>query len=202
MRTHTARTLLMLVAVAALGPACWGHEEATPAGAASKNSSNGVREGRYEVCSVDRNAGDSHLSLWDQIEIQRGEPVSNVRFTVYNPRRPASARQEAAQKTMTREQFQPKRELVPLLTFGSGAILGGTMTFLHNEQRVTHFVVITNAEPSAYPKDCKPYENKPVITIRFCYPASGDEGKGGWSCGGHEPSPRNPHGGDVHAQPL
>jgi hypothetical protein len=182
----------MLVAVGALGPACWGHEEATPGGAGSYKGTP-VRDGKYLVCSVDKYSDDpkdsdpkySHLSLRDVIEIKvnKDAPVSSVRFTVFNPPR-ASVRDEASQS---------KSEVVPMLTCCGGERLGGSMTFLHREQRQTHFVYIENTDPKDKPEECT---HKIVVTIRFCYSDLDAKGTEGWTC---KASP-NTHGGDVHAQ--
>jgi hypothetical protein len=194
MRTHTTRTLLTLVAVAALGPACWGHEDATPAGTYKGTP---VRDGKYVVCSTDNYSKDSksHLSVGDVIEIKvnKDAPVSSVRFTMFNPPR-ASARDEASQKAMAQlPASQSKSELVPMLTCCGGERLGGVMTFLHYEQRQSHFVYIENTAPAQKPTDCK---RESVVTIRFCYPGRDAKGAEGWTC---DASP-NTHGGDVHAE--
>ncbi|HKE44927.1 MAG TPA: hypothetical protein VKB41_10375 [Steroidobacteraceae bacterium] len=200
MRTHTTRTLLTLVAVAALGPACWGHDEAAPAAstAAGSGSTGAVRDAKYIVCSVGypepSAAADSHLGLGDEIEIRKGKLITNVKFTVYNPARWTSIKEMLAAKGATRP-VAARSELVPLLTCCGGDRLGGQMGFLHKEQRATHFVVIENTPASeGKPQGC--VRDTPIITVKFCYPGRDDKGAEGWACEG-----RNPHQGDVHAQP-
>src|SRR5262245_31587439 len=104
MRTHTSKLLWMLLAIFAIGPAC------KPAGTGGTGSKGEVRDGRYEVCSVDEYQGGSHLNLWDQIEIKKGTPVSTVKFTMYEP--PLKAPEEAQAMSASR----PNAEVVPMIT--------------------------------------------------------------------------------------
>jgi len=182
---------LGLAAIGALGVACRGSTDTTtPSTSGGSHTAGEVKDGKYEVCSADQYQGDSHLNLWDEIEIRKGEPVSNVVFTTYNPPRKAPPGKEDAARSMSK----PSAESVPMITCCSGERLGGTKAFAHQGKPVLHAVVIENAPKGERESQCT---REPLLTIRFCSPTRDDKGSEAWSCGDH----RNPHGGDVHAQP-
>jgi hypothetical protein len=188
MRTHTRKLLLMPLAIFAIGPAC------KPPGTGGSEGTGAVKDGPYEVCSVDEYAGGTHLNLWDQIEIKTGKPVSAVKFTMYDPPLKAPLPRAEGEAAPAMSASKPNAEVVPMITCCGGEQLGGTKAFIHEGRPVLHAVIIENAAGEHNPGKCT---REPLLTIKFCSPAKDDSNGAAWECR-HGSSP---HGGDVHAQP-